>query len=44
MKLEKYKWKVKEIRLLQIVIRLDSIKMEIKVVLNWPVLRRVKNI
>jgi len=44
MKLEKYKWKVKEIRLLQIVIRLDSIKMEIKVVLNWPVLRKVKNI
>ena len=44
MKLEKYKWKVKEIRLLQTVIRLDSIKMEMKVVLNWPVPRRVKNI
>ena len=46
-KLEKYKWKVRKVRFLDILIRLESIKMEeenIKGVLNWPIPKKVENI
>jgi len=44
---EKFKWKVREVRFLGVVIGLDRIKMEeekIKIVLKWLVFKRVKNI
>jgi len=44
-KLEKYKWKVKEVGFLGVVIRPERIKMKeekIKDVLNWPILKGVK--
>ena len=47
MKLEKYKWKVREIRFLEVVIGLEGIKMEeekIKCVLEWLILKCVKDI
>ena len=47
MKLEKYKWKVREVDFLRIIIRPDEIKMEeekVKVVLDWPVSKLVRNI
>ena len=47
MKLEKYKWKVKEVRFLEVVIRLERIKMEkekVKSVLDWPTPKEVKNV
>ena len=40
-KLEKYKWKVREVGFLGVVIKLERIKMEadkVKGVLNWPTL------
>jgi len=47
MKLEKYKWKIKEMNFLGVVIRLEGIKMKeekVKVVLNWPVSKLVKEV
>ena len=47
MKLEKYKWKVKEVRFLEVVIRLERIKIEkekVKSVLDWPTPKEVKNV
>jgi len=44
---EKYKWKVKEVRLLEVVIGPDGIKMEeekVKRVLDWLTLKCVKDI
>jgi len=44
---EKYKWKVREVDFLGVVIELEGIKMEeekVKVVLNWPVPKSVKDI
>ena len=46
-KLEKYKWKVKKVDFLEVVIGLEGIKMEevkVKVVLYWPVPKSVKDI
>ena len=46
-KLEKYKWKVREIEFLGIVIRPKRIKIEevkMKGVLDWPTLKEVKDI
>ena len=40
-KLEKYKWKVREVGFLGVIIKLERIKMEadkVKGVLNWPTL------
>jgi len=47
MKLEKSKWKVREIGFLEVMIRLEEIKIEkekIKRVLDWPIPKEVKNI
>ena len=47
MKQEKYKWKIREIRFLRVVIELDEIKMEkekVKGILDWPTFQGVKNI
>ena len=47
MKLEKYTWKVREVDFLKMIIRPDEIKMEeekVKVVLDWPVSKLVRNI
>ena len=47
MKQEKYKWKIREIRFLRVVIELDKIKMEkekVKGILDWPTFQGVKNI
>ena len=44
---EKYKWKVKKVGFLEVVIGLKGIKMEgekMKGVLDWPTLKRVKDI
>jgi len=44
---EKYKWKVREVDFLEVVIGPERIKMEeekVKMVLDWPVLKSVKNI
>ena len=44
---EKYKWKVREVGFLGVVIRLEGIKMEekkVKGVLDWLTLKYVKNI
>jgi len=46
-KLEKYIWKVREVRFLGVVIGLDRIKMEkekVQGVVDWPVPRSVKNV
>ena len=46
-KLEKYKWKVREVEFLEIVIRPEGIKIEeekIKGVLDWPTLKEVQNV
>jgi len=46
-KLEKYKWKVKEVDFLGVVLRLEEIKMEkakMKAVLDWLVSKSVKDI
>ena len=46
MKLEKYKWKVREVGFLGIVIGLDRIKIEeekVKEILGWPTLKCVKD-
>jgi len=46
-KLEKYKWKVKEVGFLEVVIGLERIKMKeekIKGILNWPTLTGIKDI
>ena len=46
-KLKKYKWKVREVGFLGVVIGLDRIKMEeekVKDVLDWPTLKCVKNV
>jgi len=46
-KLEKCKWKVSEVKFLEVVIELEGIKMEkekVKVVLDWPTLKEVKDI
>ena len=47
MKLEKYKWKVREMNFLGVVIRPERIKMEeekVKAVLDWLVSKSVKNV
>jgi len=44
---EKYKWKVKEVGLLGVVIEPEGIKMEeekVKDMLDWPTLKRVKDV
>ena len=44
---EKYKWKVREVGFLGVVIRLEGIKMEeekVKGVLDWPTLKCVKDV
>ena len=46
-KLEKCRWKVREVDLLEVVIRLEEIKMEeekVKAVLDWPVSKLVKKV
>jgi len=46
-KLEKYKWKVREVNFLEIVLKPEGIKIEeakVKAVLYWPVPKSVKNI
>jgi len=46
-KLEKYKWKVREVRFLGVVIGPEEIKIEqkkIKTVLDWPTPQGVKDI
>ena len=45
MKSEKYKWKVREVGSLRVVIGLEKIKMEkekVKEVLDWLILKKVK--
>jgi len=47
MKLEKYKWKVRKVGFLGVMIGPEGIKMEgekMKEVLNWPTLKGVKDI
>ena len=44
--LEKFQWKVRKVRFLEVVIRLDRIKIKeekMKTTLEWPVLKRIKN-
>jgi len=44
---EKYKWKFREVRFLEVVIRLEEIKVEeekVKRILNWPTSKGVKDI
>ena len=46
-KLEKCKWKVKEVEFLEVVIGPEGIKIEeekVKEVLDWPILKYVKDI
>jgi len=46
-KLEKYKWKVRKVEFLRVVIGLEEIKMEqekVKIVLDWLTLSRVKDV
>ena len=43
---EKYKWKMREVRFLGVVIGLEGIKMEeekVKGILDWPTSKGVKN-
>ena len=47
MKPEKYKWKVREVRFLEVVIRPEGIKIEqkeMKAVLDWPTSQGVKDV
>ena len=47
MKLEKYKWKVKKVGSLGVVIELEGIKIEeekVKDILDWPTLKGVKDV
>ena len=47
MELEKCKWKMREVELLKVVIRLDRIKMKemkVKKMLDWPTPKEIKNI
>ena len=47
MKLEKYKWKMRKVEFLGVVIGLDGIKMvkmKMKIILNWLMLKCVKDI
>ena len=47
MKLEKYKWKVKEVEFLEVIIELEGIKMEkekVKDVLDWLTPKEVKDV
>jgi len=47
MKLEKYKWKIREVGFLEVIIGLERIKIEeekVKGVLDWPTLKGVKDI
>ena len=44
---EKYKWKIREIRFLEVVIGLEEIKIEekkIKIVLDWLTSNEIKNV
>ena len=46
-KLEKYLWKIRKVGFLKVVIGLDRVKMEkgkIQKVVNWPVLRSMKDV
>jgi len=46
-KLEKCKWKVSKVKFLEVVIKLEGIKMEkekVKGILDWPTLKEVKDI
>jgi len=46
-KLEKYIWKVREVEFLEVIIRLDSMRIEkekVQGIINWLMLRSVKNI
>jgi len=46
-KLEKYVWKVKEVGFLEVIIREDGVRMEkekVQGVIEWPVLRSVKDV
>ena len=46
-KLEKYKWKVRKVEFLEVIIGPECIKIEqekVKGVLDWPTLKRVKDI
>ena len=46
-KLEKYKWKVREVGFLEVVIGLEGIKIEeekVKDVLDWPIPKYVKDV
>jgi len=47
MKPEKYKWKVRKVDFLRVVIRPEGIKIKeekVKVVLDWPVMKMVKEV
>ena len=47
MKLEKYKWKVKKVGSLGVVIELEGLKIEeekVKDILDWPTLKGVKGV
>jgi len=47
MKPEKYKWKIREVGFLEVIIGLERIKIEeekVKGVLDWPTLKGVKDI
>ena len=47
MKPEKYKWKMREVEFLGVVIKNDRIKIEekkVKAVLDWPVSKSVKDV
>jgi len=47
MKPKKYKWKVREVGFLRVIIGLEGIKMEeekVKDILDWPTLQEVKDI
>ena len=46
-KLKKYLWKIRKVGFLEVVIGLDRVKMEkekIQEVVNWPVLRSMKDV
>ena len=46
-KLEKYKWKIREVGFLRVVIGLERIKIgekKMKIVLDWPTFKEIKNI
>ena len=46
-KLEKYKWKVREVEFLEVVIRPKGVEMQkkkVKEILNWPVFWNIKEV